>query len=278
MTTDHVPQDASVATLLDDDLLAALRGFAALPRLLVCLDFDGCVSELVADASEARPVPANAEAIRRLAGLDGVRVAYVSGRPLESLRELAAPPSGALLIGSHGAERDVADLAPQGAGLTLTPGQQAARRELLEVFESIAAGTEGAWVEHKPAGAAIHVRKIPDAGEAKQVLVESRAAVATLDEVHPKEGKMVLEAVVVQADKGEGISELRRLVSPDAVLFAGDDVTDEFGFAVLAGEDLGVKVGEGETRAAHRIEAPAQLAAVLNTIAEAREAREEEQQ
>ncbi|MDS2172349.1 trehalose-phosphatase [Nesterenkonia sp. CL21] len=270
MTTDHAPRDTSV-TALDDDLVAALRHFAALPKILVCLDFDGCVAELVPDADDARPVPANAEAVRRLSEFDGVRVAYVSGRGLDTLREIAAPPSGTLLIGSHGAERDVADLAEEDAQLVLTSEQEAARTRLLEVFETIAAQTDGAWVEHKPAGAAMHVRKVPDAAEAEHVLTEARAAVAALDEVHPKEGKAVLEAVVVQATKGEGITELRELVSPDAVFFAGDDVTDEFGFAVLAGADVGVKVGEGETRADHRIGAPPQLADVLTVIADARE-------
>ncbi|GAA3058877.1 MULTISPECIES: trehalose-phosphatase [Actinomycetes] len=270
MTTDHAPRDASV-TALDGDLVAALRRFAALPKILVCLDFDGCVAELVPDADDARPVPANAEAVQRLSEFDGVRVAYVSGRGLDTLREIAAPPSGTLLIGSHGAERDVADLAEEDAQLVLTSKQEAARTRLLKVFETIAAGTDGAWVEHKPAGAAMHVRKVPDAAEAEQVLAEARAAVAALDEVHPKEGKAVLEAVVVQATKGEGITELRELVSPDAVFFAGDDVTDEFGFAVLAGADVGVKVGEGETRADHRIGAPPQLADVLTVIADARE-------
>ncbi|GAB3190814.1 trehalose-phosphatase [Nesterenkonia suensis] len=271
MTADHVPADSSVAPALADGLLGALRRFAALPRLLVCLDFDGCVAELVPDAADARPVPATAEAIQRLAGLDGVRLAYVSGRPLKVLRELAAPPTGALLIGSHGAERDVADLSEEPAALELTADQQAARRQLLQAFESIASGTVGAWVEHKPAGAALHVRKVPDPAEAERVLAEGRAAVAALDAVHPKEGKMVLEAVVVQATKGEGIAELRELVRPDAVFFAGDDVTDEFGFAVLSAGDVGVKVGEGETRAEHRIPAPADLSEVLNTVADLRE-------
>ena len=265
-----MPVDTSPDDALSPELSAALERFASQPSLLVCLDFDGCVAELVPDAADARPVPATAEAVQAVAALEGVRVAYVSGRPLETLRELSAAPSGTLFIGSHGAERDFAELTDDDTELALTQAQQEARRQILEAMESIAAGTAGAWVEHKPAGAAMHVRKVPDRQSRIQVLKRTREAVALIEDAHAKDGKEVLEAVVVQATKGEGISELRDLVQPDAVFFVGDDVTDEFGFAVLSGEDLGLKVGPGETRAAHRIDAPAQLAEVLTVIVEAR--------
>ena len=61
--------------------------------------------------------------------------------------------------------------------------------------------------------------------------------------------------------------------SPEAVLFAGDDVTDEHGFAVLRDGDIGVKVGEGQTQAAYRIPEPRSLAEVLGRIAELRNTR-----
>lgn len=263
--------DAVPGTSLAPGLTAALRRFASHPRLLVCLDFDGCVAELVPDAADARPVPATAEAVQELIALEGVDVAYVSGRPLQVLRELAGPPSGTMLIGSHGAETDFAGLeGDRGSSLDLTPSQRQARDRILEVMESIAAVADGAWVEHKPAGAAMHVRKVPEAHRRTEILERTRTAVDAIDGAWPKEGKEVLEAVVVQATKGEGITALRELIHPDAVFFAGDDVTDEAGFAVLAGEDLGVKVGPGETLAAHRIPDPPHLAEVLRLISAAR--------
>lgn len=252
---------------LSEELTEALRTAAVLPRLLVCLDFDGCVAELVADAEAARPVPSNAEAIEALAGQPGVTLAYVSGRPLQTLRRLAQPPSGVLLVGSHGAEVDLsgAGSAAQSAAeaLELTAAQRHARAELVEVFESLAAEVEGAWVEHKPAGAGMHVRRVSDADVDDALLARAEAAAGRVEGVHVKAGKRILEAVVVHATKGEAIEQLRMHTSPDAVLFAGDDVTDEQGFAVLGEGDVGVKVGEGPTAASHRIPAPADLAAVL---------------
>src|SRR5699024_10370804 len=146
----------------------------------------GCVAELVADAMAARPVEANAEAIRRLAGLDNLHLAYVSGRPLETLRELAAPPAGTLLVGSHGAEKY---LGPDSPGLLLNADQQAARTRLLQALERVAAEHDGAWVEHKPAGGAIHVRHIDDDVQAESVLEQARAELAQIHGIHPKEGK-----------------------------------------------------------------------------------------
>lgn len=260
-------QNASLPPELD----AALVEFAARPNLLVCLDFDGCVAELVADANAATPVPQNAAAINRLAQTEGVNLAYVSGRPLETLRELAAPPQGTLLFGSHGAERW---LGPESPGLELSAEQETARTRVLATLEAVAAEHEGAWVEHKPAGGAIHVRHISDRALGEQVLETARGALAVVDGAHLKEGKQILEAVVVKSTKGEAIEELRALTSPDAVFFAGDDVTDEHGFAVLTAGDIGLKVGEGQTKAGHRIPEPASLAEVLNRLADLREVKE----
>jgi trehalose 6-phosphate phosphatase len=249
------------------ELSAALTDLAAHDSILVCLDFDGCVAELVADAASARPVPENARAIDQLSTLAGVTVAYVSGRPLADLHALASPPAGTILVGSHGAEVDMGDDAP---GLQLDAGQEAARRTVLETLTSVAADHEGAWVEHKPAGGAIHVRKVTDPETGEHILDEARAALAMIDGAHVKEGKQIVEAVVVHATKGEAITELRERIAPGAVFFAGDDVTDEYGFAVLTGQDVGVKVGEGETAAGLRIAAPADLAGVLDTLTQLR--------
>ncbi|NYJ16077.1 trehalose-phosphatase [Nesterenkonia sandarakina] len=257
--------EASVDT--DRTLRGAVERFADHPRILIALDFDGCVAELVSNAADARPVPANAEAIAALAELDGVDVAYVSGRSLESLRELAQPPAGVLLIGSHGAEKDLGEDAP---GLELSTNETLARGQIISTLEEVAADAEGAWVEHKPAGAALHVRNVDGDQLGEQVLEHGRAALSLVDGAYLKNGKKVLESVVVLATKGEGITELRQHTGADAVLFAGDDVTDEHGFAVLEGEDLGIKVGEGETAAGHRIAEPKDLAGVLRLIVQRR--------
>ena len=51
-------------------------------------------------------------------------------------------------------------------------------------------------------------------------------------------------------------------------------MTDEHAFGVLQGDDVGVKVGPGETAATLRINDPRQVADLLTALAAARQARQ----
>ncbi|MCW5944629.1 MAG: trehalose-phosphatase, partial [Cryobacterium sp.] len=71
---------------------------------------------------------------------------------------------------------------------------------------------------------------------------------------------------------GGAIQILRARSRADSVLFIGDDVTDEDGFAVLTEGDLGVKVGSGETSAEFRIEDPSEVEELLSALVRERSA------
>ena len=75
---------------------------------------------------------------------------------------------------------------------------------------------------------------------------------------------------VVQVSKGAAIDTLRTRLGADAVLFVGDDVTDETAFARLRPGDVGVKVGEGETAAEYRVSTPEDVTDVLEALLAAR--------
>lgn len=243
------------------DLRAALAALATAPRLLVALDFDGTLGEHVDDPELARALPANTDAVVRLAATPGTTVAIVSGRPLEFLSATAALPEGLLLVGSHGAELS--------EGLALDADELRRRAHLIEELEQVAAPVEGAFVERKPAGAALHTRLTPPAA-ALAAQHEARLAADRVGGLFERDGKNVLEFALRSDTKGDALERLRERVRPDAVLYAGDDVTDEDAFAVLRDGDLALKVGEGATAAAHRIPGPADLAAVLDALAGAR--------
>jgi trehalose 6-phosphate phosphatase len=62
---------------------------------------------------------------------------------------------------------------------------------------------------------------------------------------------------------------LRERLHPATVLFVGDDASDEHVIEHLEPGDIGVKVGAGDTAAAHRLRAPADVVTFLTTLAQA---------
>lgn len=251
---------------IDVDLHAAVESFAAHGRILVALDFDGTMSPLVDRPEDARPLPASAAAFQRLGELPGVHTALVSGRNLASLAAVYPQPIPQLCIGSHGAERQVPeDLAAQWNQQPLTAEQTDRLVQVTQSLEQVADRHENVTVEYKPSATVLHVRRATLAVGATAI-AEAKVALAAIPEVKVLEGKSVLEASVHQGDKGESLTWLRELLQVDALLFVGDDVTDENGFRVLRPEDLGVKVGSGETLASHRIASPEELPDLLQIL------------
>lgn len=246
-----------------DGLAHDLEALAEQPTLLVVCDFDGTLSPLVQDPAAAQPLPEAVAALEELASLPSTHVAVVSGRSLGYLSGLGDLPSEASLVGSHGSEFD------DGFLEALTPAQVALRDALTTDLTALAADHPGFIVEEKPASVAFHYRNAdPDA--AAPTLDAVRSGPAARPGVHTKEGKMVVELAVVETSKGTAIDRLRAQVSADGLLFAGDDVTDEDGFAHLTQHDIGIKVGPGDTRATHRVDDTAAFARTLETLAELR--------
>ena len=85
-----------------------------------------------------------------------------------------------------------------------------------------------------------------------------------------RRGRDVFEFSVRSTTKGDAVRMLREFSGATAVLFAGDDVTDEDGFRALGTEDLSLKCGDGETAARFRVADTIEVAAVLERLAEIR--------
>jgi trehalose-phosphatase len=74
-------------------------------RVLLCLDYDGTISEIVQDPGVARPMPGVLEVLAEFAARrDQIAVAIVSGREVATLREILHTPRGIALSGIHGLE------------------------------------------------------------------------------------------------------------------------------------------------------------------------------
>lgn len=252
---------------LDRALEAELRRFATLDTVLIALDFDGTLAPEVDVPDEARALPSAVAQLDRLQNAAGVTIAFVSGRSLESLDVVVPPSVAAAMIGSHGLELRIAP----GDEVPAVDAADRARVDALHAaLAPLVAAVEGAWIEHKPAGFAVHTR-IVEADAAAGLQAAVREAATALDAaLTVRDGKNVVEFAVRSATKGDGLRALRSRLRPQAVLFAGDDVTDEDALAALEPGDVGIKVGSAATVAPWRVDSPQQLVLVLEALAEAR--------
>lgn len=255
-----------------NDASAELDRIAGTACLLVALDFDGTLSPLHDEPMAARMLPAGRDALAALAALPDTTVALVSGRTLADLRVISehTAASPLHLAGSHGAE-----FWHPGTGTAVSPddgADRAMRDELQRETESAVADLEGAWIEAKAFGLALHTRTA--GADATHAAIE-RVDALLADRAptwRRRAGRDVLEFAYRHEGKDSAIAALRDRVGATAVLFAGDDVTDEDAIASLGPGDLGVRVGDGETVARVRVPDAAALAALLADLAGRRSA------
>jgi trehalose 6-phosphate phosphatase len=255
------------------DTAPELDRLAATAHLLVALDFDGTVSPLVDEPMSARMLPPARAALDALAALPDTTVALVSGRTVADLKVISEydPSSALLLAGSHGAELwDPESDSPSGADDQT--GDATLRDELIAAAEEAVDGLEGAWIERKAFGLGLHTRtaSADDAAVAVErvgALVAERAP-----QWRRRDGRDILEFAFRHEGKDSAVAALRSRVGASAVLFAGDDVTDEDAIASLGPDDLGVRVGGGATAARVRVADAAAFAELLADLAERRAA------
>lgn len=244
------------------DLERALAALDPDEPLLVALDFDGTLSHLVDEPGLARPAPGVLHWLTQLDRAPSTEVVLISGRALHDLAEVSGAGEVALLIGSHGQEH--------GSSEALHAEESALLAEVRAEVAALAP-VAGVRIEDKPAGLAVHVRHCAPA-DARDVLDRVHALAAQRPGLHLIEGKMVVELSVRQLDKGGALAALMRRLPGHRVLFAGDDVTDELAMAVLAPDDITIKVGEGDSIARYRVADPTEMVEVLALLAGVRPA------
>lgn len=244
---------------------AQLERLARVPTLLVASDYDGTLAPIVSDPSQAHPLRESMVALCGLSELKNTHVAVISGRALRDLAEFTKLPPSVHLVGSHGSEFDV--------GFARSMAESS--RSLLSTIEhelgEIAASHPSFQIERKPAAVALHYRNAEDVDEDELIDRVLKRGPGRHAGVHPKLGKRVIELTVVDTNKGKALQTVRRRVGASAVIFFGDDVTDEDIFAQLCGPDIGVKVGPEETAAQYRVSDPEEVARCLARLLELRQ-------
>ena len=229
-----------------------LDSAVAAPVLLVACDYDGTLAPIVDDPADAQPDARAIDALRTLSALPDTIVAVITGRARADLARFVGDMPDVIFVGGHGGEWEDEEVTPEADALA-------------SVLREVAAGFPGSTVEAKPTGAAFHYRQLIDghtAGDAAQAAIDAVANQAA-SVLH---GKRVVEFSTVDVGKGTALRRLREELSPDVIVFVGDDVTDEHGFAALGASDIAVKVGGGETAAPWRLAGQADVAPLLEEL------------
>jgi len=213
------------------------------PEPAVFLDLDGTLIEIAQRPDEVTRSARLDALLALLPGATGNAVAIVSGRTVTDLDGLLAPHRLAV-AGIHGLERRSADGKVSRASVALDWMQDA--RDAMGAFTET---HPGLLLENKGASLALHYRSRPELEDAVQQFVADLDLPVTAERL---QGRKVMEVKPRQMNKGAAI---RAFMSEPPFagrvpVFAGDDVTDESGFAVV--NELGgvsVKVGTGTTAA-----------------------------
>ena len=136
-------------------------------------------------------------------------------------------------------------------------------------LERLLEGTRGVRFQRKERSLAIHLR-LPRNDKGRTT--ERIARLLRKEGLRVLYGHRILDAQLPGVDKGRAVSKwLRRHPRPDAVLYAGDDTTDEDAMLALAGRAFTVAVGPRPRCNTYRTSSTRTFAAWLARLAAARE-------
>jgi trehalose 6-phosphate phosphatase len=241
--------------LLGSEGLAELRLLAG-SRALLAFDFDGTLAPIVRHSDRAAMRSRTRHLLAEVART--WPCAVISGRRLVDLQPRFEGIPVRWFVGSHGAE-----------GAAPLPGACRVRRSVLHWLERLRADLPdlpGVWVEDKGMSLAVHYRGSPRRAHAREAILD---VARTFDGARVVPGKCVVDVLPASApDKGAALAHLVEALSPERVLFAGDDVTDEDAFA----RDIGVPCttvrvgGAGPSRARYRLEGQGAVDTLLEVL------------
>ncbi|WP_165962987.1 MULTISPECIES: trehalose-phosphatase [Pigmentiphaga] len=233
-----------------------------LARCALFLDLDGTLAPIAPSPDAARIPGATLALLRRLALATGGALAVVSGRSIEVVDRLLHPLR-LPVAGLHGIQWR----GPDGQVWELPVDRERAARLQARLLD-IAAGLAGVHMEGKGISFAVHYRHAPHQ-EARIRRDVAQAASAFAPDYVLQFGKMVAEVKPRGADKGSAVERFMA-VAPFASrlpVMAGDDLTDEAAFAVVARlGGVSIKIGDGDTSASWRLPDPPSLARWLDGL------------
>lgn len=247
-------------------------------RLLLLLDYDGTLAPLADHPSRALLPARTKRVLEQLAQQPDVQVAVVSGRALADVKRMVGLPRIGY-VGNHGLEVSAPGLRRMPAG---------AKRICLRmkrIADQLAAAIRpapGAWIEEKGLTLSLHWRLVPPKERRRfhRIAADFLAPYQQRGALRVMRGKQVIEIrPPLEGNKGTVIAWLRPRLSSrrrkdaPAVVYFGDDRTDEDAFAAvnrLGGVSVLVGRAAGATAARYRLAGPGAVRNWLEALERAR--------
>jgi trehalose 6-phosphate phosphatase len=232
---------------------------SAAKQAVLLLDYDGTLAPFRVARNEAKPYAGVRHILNAIREETATRIIIISGRAIVDLVPLLGLEPPPEIWGCHGWERLGAD------------GQ----RMLVDLPEQAESGLGDAvrWVdnqglasycEFKPASLALHWRGLSEhiVEELRSRAITGWQPIAARSglELHPFDGGLELRCP--DRSKATAVLNILADLPPGLpIAFLGDDLTDEDGFAALAGRGLGVLVREQprQTHAQLHLKPPQEL-------------------
>lgn len=234
-------------------------------RSILMLDYDGTLAPFKNNPLEAIPYPGVEARLLALARRRSVRLAIVSGRPVDQVERLLEGASGIEIWGDHGwshrsssGEYELASLTQQELGTLRTVRERIAQLGFPHV------------IELKPASLAVHWRSLD--GQSRENL---QAAIEAIDRsLQPSGGLRLIpfdggiELRSPSRNKGTAVNSVLGEEAQEApAAYLGDDLTDEDGFRALGrrGISLLVRAEPRQSAARYWMKPPEELLSFLSS-------------
>jgi trehalose 6-phosphate phosphatase len=213
---------------------------AAGPGVIVALDFDGTLSPIVEDPTQAHIHPDAGDVLVALAR-KVLAVAVVTGRPARQVLDLggleevgdavAAAGKELYVFGQYGNERWSSSHRSI-AGPRPPHGLSTFLRELPRTLRD--ADAADAYVEEKGLAVAVHTRRLPEPEATFERLLPVLKEQADAHDLIVEPGRNVIEVRSDGMDKGLVVDRLITQLDAKGFLFAGDDLGDVDAFETVA--------------------------------------------
>jgi len=209
--------------------------------VFLALDYDGVLAPIAPQPVQALLPPATRELLKELVKSPRIRVAVISGRAVDDVRNHLGVPQ-IIYAGNHGIEIDLNGVQEPHVGEDNRSSLIEMRSELQTLFAEF----PGVLLEDKGFGICVHYREVnpTDLPGFKERF--SHWAKNLPPSLKIADAKMVYEVRPKSAwNKGDAVWHIWQATGPSALpICLGDDLTDEDGFRTLLGRGINIYVGE----------------------------------